>query len=74
MIVWKAGEIQLHWSTWEKGNCAFWYLLRQTSWLLIKSLFTENKRKNMDDSTDMGEICYLVVTSTLAGSLTYPNV
>ncbi|OPJ84178.1 hypothetical protein AV530_015658 [Patagioenas fasciata monilis] len=28
----------------------------------------ENKRKSMDDSTDMGEICYLVVTSTLAGS------
>lgn len=54
----KAGEIQLHSSVCEKRNCIFWYLPRQISWFLIKSLFTGPKtEKNIkgEDSTDMGE-------------------
>lgn len=73
-MVGKAGEIQLHSSMCEKRNCIFWYLLRRISWSLIKSLFTGTKKKKVEDSTDIGETYYLVVNSTLAGSLAYPNI
>lgn len=35
MTVGKAGEIQLHWSMWEKGNGTLWYLLELLDFLTL---------------------------------------
>ena len=52
-----------------KGKLHF-LVFTEVDFLTLNSVFFHRNKKKVGDLTERGEICYLVVPSTLAGSVT----